>query len=181
MPTKFITEFELHSFSLFAYHDEYFLRAVKQVLSDTALICLLQLQQEFPITTWNEFKQVFLKRFHTPDNIESLCTSSTSSLTRGDNQSTSHYFERFKLLVSEMEPTHSLNYFKRKFFEKLRNDTRSQMPIALSSSSSFSVLVQKAIEIDTNIIQQKINDKLRIAYSKKKSEVYNRSDSIRYP
>ena len=79
-----------------------------------------------------------------------------------------------------MEPTHSLNYFKRKFFEKLRNDTRSQMSIALSSSS-FSVLIQKAIEIDTNIIQQKIDDKLRIAYRKKKSELYNRSDSIRYP
>ena len=129
MPTKFITEFEVRASGLFGSHDEYFLRAVKQVLSDTALTWFVQRQQEFPITTSNDFKRVFR--------------------------------ERLKVLISEIEPTNSLDFLKRKFFQKLRKDIRSQMPIGLSSS--LSVLVQKAIEIDTNIIQQKIDDKLRIA------------------
>ena len=93
MPTKFITEFEVRASGLFGCHDEYFLRAVKQVLSDTALTWFVQRQQECPITGWSEFKRAFLERFRTPDKVESL-RACLRLLWQGDNESTSDYFER---------------------------------------------------------------------------------------
>ncbi|CAF3794553.1 unnamed protein product [Rotaria sordida] len=175
MPTKFITEFELRASGIFGYHDEYLLRAVQQALSDTALTWFIQQQQALSITTWNQFKQLFLQRFRTPDKIESL-RGRLRILWQNDNESTADYFERLKALISEIEPVNSTDYLKRKFLQKLRKDIRDKMPLGLTSS--LSDLVQKAIEIETNIVQQKIDDKLRDAHKednihKQKSNIIN--------
>ncbi|CAF3381785.1 unnamed protein product [Rotaria socialis] len=61
--------------------------------------------------------------------------------------------------MSEIEPQTSTDYIKRKFLQKLRKDIRDKMSLGLTSS--LSDLVQKAIEIESSIIQQKIDDKLR--------------------
>ena len=158
MPSKFITEFELRASGLFGYNDDYLIRAVQQVLSDTALTWFVQQQQELPITTWSQFKQLFLQRFRTPDKIE-LLRSRLRILWQGDTEPTADYFEKLKSLISEIEPVNSIEYLKRKFLQKLRKDIREKMTLGLTSS--LSELVQKAIEIETNIIQQKIDDKLR--------------------
>ena len=160
LPTKFINEFELRASGLFGYQDEYLLRAVQQVLSDTALTWFIQQQQEQPITTWSQFKKLFLLRFRTPDKIE-LLRGRLRILWQGDTEPTVDYFERLKALVSEIEPVNSNEYLKRKFLQKLRKDIREKMPLGLTSI--LSDLVQKAIEIETNIIQQKIDDRLRAA------------------
>lgn len=147
MPTKFLTEFELRASGLFGYHDKYLLRAVQQ-------------QQKSLITTWSRFKQLFLQRFRTPDKVESF-RARLRTLWQGDTESTADYFEKIKALISEIEPLHSTDYLKRKFFQKLRKDIREKMPVGLTSP--LSDLLQKAIEIETHIIQQKIDDKLRTA------------------
>ncbi|CAF1546592.1 unnamed protein product [Rotaria sp. Silwood1] len=72
MPTKFITEFEIRASGLVGHHDDYLLRAVQQSLSDTALTWYIQIQQEQLITNWEQFKQLFLRRFRTPEKIELL-------------------------------------------------------------------------------------------------------------
>jgi hypothetical protein len=160
LPTKFITEFELRASGLFGYHDVYLIRAVQQSLSDTALTWFVQQQQEQSITTWTQFKQLFLRRFRTPDKIESL-RGRLRTLWQGDHESTADYFERLKALVSEIEPATCPDYLKRKFLQKLRHDIRDKMPIGMTHS--LPDLVLKATEIETNIIQQKIDDKLRAA------------------
>jgi len=171
LPTKFITEFELRASGLFGYHDEYLIRAIQQVLSDTALTWFVQQQQQLPITTWSQFKQLFLQRFRTTDKIESL-RSRLRILWQGDTEPTVDYFEKLKALISEIEPVNSIDYLKRKFLQKLRKDIREKMPIGLTSS--LSELLQKAIEIETNIIQQQIDDKLRAA---QKEEQKNKNQS----
>ncbi|CAF3411417.1 unnamed protein product [Rotaria sp. Silwood1] len=173
MPTKFLTEFELRASGLFGYNDEYLLRAVQQALSNTALTWFIQQQQELSITTWNQFKQLFLQRFRTPDKIESL-RGRLRILWQNDNESTADYFERLKALISEIEPVNSTDYLKRKFLQKLRKDIREKMPLGLTSS--LSDLVQKAIEIETNIIQQKIDDKLRDAH--KEDNIHKQNTTI---
>ncbi|CAF5037091.1 unnamed protein product, partial [Rotaria sp. Silwood1] len=65
-------------------------------------------------------------------------------------------------MMSEIEPQTSADYIKRKFFQKLRKDIRDKMTLGLTSP--LSDLVQKAIEIESNIVQQKIDDKLRDAH-----------------
>ncbi|CAF4285312.1 unnamed protein product, partial [Rotaria magnacalcarata] len=81
------------------------------------------------------------------------------SLWKNDNEPTADYFERLKALMSEIEPQTSTDYIKRKFLQKLRKDIRDKMSLGLTSS--LSDLVQNAIEIESSIIQQKIDDKLR--------------------
>jgi hypothetical protein len=160
MPSKFITEFEIRASGLFGYNDDYLIRAVQQALSDSALTWFIQAQQEQSITTWAQFKQLFLSRFRTPEKKE-LLRGRLRTLWQGDNESTVDYFERLKALISEIEPETSIDYIKRKFLQKLRKDIRDKITLGLTSS--LSDLVQKAIEIESNIIQQKIDDKLRAA------------------
>ncbi|CAF5226294.1 unnamed protein product, partial [Rotaria magnacalcarata] len=122
--------------------DEYLLRAVQQSLSETALTWYIQTQLEQPVNK----------------KIESL-RGRLRSLWKNDNEPTADYFERLKALMSEIEPQTSTDYIKRKFLQKLRKDIRDKMSLGLTSS--LSDLVQKAIEIESSIIQQKIDDKLR--------------------
>ncbi|CAF4407581.1 unnamed protein product, partial [Rotaria magnacalcarata] len=161
MPTKFITEFEILASSLVGNSDEYLLRAVQQSLSETALTWYIQTQLEQPVNSWTQFKQLFIHRFRTPEKIESL-RGRLRSLWQNDNEPTADYFERLKALMSEIEPQTSTDYIKRKFLQKLRKDIRDKMSLGLTSS--LSDLVQKAIEIESSIIQQKIDDKLRDAH-----------------
>ncbi|CAM4811410.1 unnamed protein product [Rotaria magnacalcarata] len=142
MPTKFITEFEILASGLVGNSDEYLLRAVQQSLSETALTWYIQTQLEQPVNK----------------KIESL-RGRLRSLWKNDNEPTADYFERLKALMSEIEPQTSTDYIKRKFLQKLRKDIRDKMSLGLTSS--LSDLVQKAIEIESSIIQQKIDDKLR--------------------
>jgi hypothetical protein len=172
MPTKFITEFELRASGLFGYHDEYLLRAVQQVLSDTALTWFVQQQQQSSITMWSQFKQLFLQRFRTPDKVESF-RGRLRTLWQGDTESTADYFEKLKALISEIEPVNSAEYLKRKFLQKLRKDIREKMLIGLTSS--LPDLLQKATEIETNIIQQKIDDKLRAAQQEDQQDKHKRT------
>ncbi|CAF4497798.1 unnamed protein product, partial [Rotaria magnacalcarata] len=72
MPTKFITEFEILASGLVGNSDEYLLRAVQQSLSETALTWYVQTQQEQSVNSWTQFKQLFIRRFRTPEKIESL-------------------------------------------------------------------------------------------------------------
>jgi hypothetical protein len=158
MPIKFITEFEIRASGLVGYNDDYLLRAVQQALSDSALTWFALIQQEQPIHTWTKFKELFIRRFRTPEKIE-LLRGRLRTLWQGDNESTADYFERLKALMSEIEPATSTDYIKRKFLQKLRKDIRDRITLGLTSSLSH--LVQKAIEIESNIVQQKIDDKLR--------------------
>ncbi len=158
MPTKFITEFEILASGLVGSSDEYLLRAVQQSLSETALTWYIQTKQEQTINSWTQFKQLFVRRFRTPEKIESL-RGRLRSLWQSDNEPTADYFERLKSLMSEIEPQTSTDYIKRKFLQKLRKDIRDKMSLGLTSS--LSDLVQKATEIESSIIQQKIDDKLR--------------------
>ncbi|CAF4436151.1 unnamed protein product [Rotaria magnacalcarata] len=158
MPTKFITEFEILASGLVGNSDEYLLRAVQQSLSETALTWYIQTQQEQSVNSWTQFKQLFIRRFRTSEKIESL-RGRLRSLWQSDNEPTADYFERLKSLMSEIEPQTSTDYIKRKFIQKLRKDIRDKMSLGLTAS--LSDLVQKAIEIESSIIQQKIDDKLR--------------------
>jgi hypothetical protein len=176
MPTKFITEFEVRASGLVGNNDAQLLRAVQQVLSDTALTWLIQIQQEQTINTWVQFKQLFLRRFRTPEKIESL-RGRLRTLWQGDNEPTADYFERLKALMSEIEPNTSIDYLKRKFFQKLRKDIRDKMTLGLTST--LSALVQKALEIESNIIQQQIDDKLR-AVQKEENKTKNSSNIVNH-
>ena len=161
MPTKFITEFELRISGIVGSHHEYLLRYVQQVLSDTALTWFVQVQQVEYIHTWEQFKRLFLARFRTPEKVESF-RGRLRTLWQADTESTVDYFEKLKSLISEIEPTMPTDYVKRKFLQKLRKDIRDRMPFGLSSS--LSDLVQKAIEIESHLIQQRIDDNLRLAH-----------------
>ncbi|CAF1577818.1 unnamed protein product, partial [Rotaria magnacalcarata] len=110
---------------------------------------------------WAQFKQLFLSRFRTPEKIESL-HDCLRTLRQGDNEPTADYFERLKALMSEIEPQTSIDYIKRKFLQKLQKDIRDKMTLGLTSN--LSDLVHKAIEIESNIFRQKIDDKLRDAH-----------------
>ncbi|CAF1561048.1 unnamed protein product, partial [Adineta ricciae] len=83
--------------------------------------------------------------------------------------------------MSEIEPQTSLDYFKRKFLQKLRKDIRDKMTLGLTSN--LSDLVHKAIEIESNIVRQKIDDKLRDAHkedniNKKPTTINNMSNTF---
>ncbi|CAF4471991.1 unnamed protein product [Rotaria sp. Silwood2] len=183
MPTKFITEFEIRASSLVGHNDDYLLRAVQLSLTDTALTWYIQTQQEQPVNNWVQFKQLFLRRFRTPEKIE-LLRGRLRTLRQGDNEPTADYFERLKALISKIEPQTSTDYIKRKFLQKLRKDIRDKMTLSLTSS--LSDLVQKAIEIESNIAQQKIDDKLRDAHkednnNKQKSTTVNNLFNVSQP
>ncbi|CAF1632214.1 unnamed protein product, partial [Adineta steineri] len=161
LPIKFIKEFEVRASGLVGYNDDYLLRAVQQTLSDSALTWFIQIQQEQSIVTWSQFKILFLRRFRTPEKIE-LFRNRLRSLWQGDHESTADYYERLKALISEIDPETSSDYLKRKFLQKLRKDIRDKMLLGLTSP--LSDLVQKATEIESSLIQQKIDDKLRAAH-----------------
>ncbi|CAF1499961.1 unnamed protein product [Adineta steineri] len=161
LPIKFIKEFEVRASGLVGYNDDYLLRAVQQTLSDSALTWFIQIQQEQSIVTWSQFKILFLRRFRTPEKIE-LFRNRLRSSWQGDTESTADYYERLKALISEIDPDTSSDYLKRKFLQKLRKDIRDK--ISLGLTSPLSDLVQKATEIESSLIQQKIDDKLRAAH-----------------
>ncbi|CAF1632204.1 unnamed protein product, partial [Adineta steineri] len=161
LPIKFITEFEVRASGLVGYNDDYLLRAVQQTLPDSAFTWFIQIQQEQSIMTWLQFKILFLRRFRTPEKIE-LFRNRLRSLWQADNESSADYYERLKALISEIDPETSTDYLERKFLQELRKDIRDKMLLGLTSP--LSDLVQKATEIESNIIQQKIDDKLRAAH-----------------
>ncbi|CAF1255610.1 unnamed protein product [Rotaria sordida] len=74
------------------------------------------------------------------------------TLWYSDNEPTGDYFERLKASMSESESQTSIDYIKRKFLQKRRKDIRDKMTFDLRYS--LSDLVQKAIEIESNIVQQ---------------------------
>ncbi|CAF1296300.1 unnamed protein product [Rotaria sordida] len=74
------------------------------------------------------------------------------TLWYSDNEPTVDYFERLKASMSESESQTSIDYIKRKFLQKRRKDIRDKMTFDLRYS--LSDLVQKAIEIESNIAQQ---------------------------
>lgn len=161
MPTKFITEFEFSATRLFGFNDDYLLRTIDRCLFDNALTWYIQINQEQSITLWSQFKDLFLQRFRTPVKIEFL-RGRLRSLWQADNEPIVDYYERLKSLLSEIDPQTSPDYLKRKFVQKLRNDIRSK--ITLGQSSSLSALLQHAIEIESNILQQNLDQKLRATH-----------------
>lgn len=163
MPTKFITEFEIRASSLVGKQDDQLLRAVRHCLTDIALTWFAQIEQERSINTWNEFKTLFLRRFRTPEKIE-LLRARLHSLWQSDNEPVADFYEHLKSLLSEIDPSNSDDYLKRKFLQKLRKDIRDKMTLGLSSS--LSDIVQKALEVEAINVQQKIDDKLRAAHKK---------------
>ncbi|CAF4404466.1 unnamed protein product, partial [Rotaria magnacalcarata] len=112
----------------------------------------IQTQQEQLFNSWRQFKQLCIRRFRTSEKIESS-RGRSCSLWQSHNELTADYFELLKSLKSEIEPQTSTVYIKRKFLQKLRKHIRDKMPLELTSS--LSDLVQKAIEIESSIIQQK--------------------------
>ncbi|CAM4842289.1 unnamed protein product [Rotaria magnacalcarata] len=134
------------------YSDEYLRRAVQQSLSETAHTWYIQTQQEQLFNSWRQFKQLCIRRFRTSEKIESS-RGRSYSLWQSDNELTADYFELLKSLKSEIEPQTSTVYIKRKFLQKLRKHIRDKM--SLGFTSSLSDFVQKAIEIESSIIQQK--------------------------
>jgi hypothetical protein len=70
--------------------------------------------------------------------------------------------------MSEIEPHHSVEWLKRKFLQKLRKDIRERITIGITST--LPDLLQRAIAIETNIAQQKIDDRLRDAHKDDKAK-----------
>ena len=161
MPMKFLTEFELRITGLVGYHDEYLLRYIQQVLSDTALTWFAQARQTTPFSNWDTFKRAFLARFRTPAKLETFRTR-LRTLWQGDDESTVDYFDKLQSLISELEPTPSADYMKRKFIQKLRKDIRDRL--LLDPNSSLSDALQAAIQIESNLVQQGVDDRLRSAH-----------------
>jgi len=152
MPMNFITEFELRAISLFGSPDAYLLRIVPLALSATALTWYIQRHADTPVTSWIMFKELFLRRFRTPQKIKSF-RSRLHLLWQGDNELTIDYFDRLRDLIFEIEPSDSTDYLKRKFLQKLRNDIRDKFPLGITFT--LSELVQKAIQIETNVVRYK--------------------------
>ena len=87
-------------------------------------------------------------------------------LFQGEKESTLDYFDRLKTLLVEIDPDCSEQYIKRKFVQKMQSDIRSRLDVDINVSTS--VLVRKAQNIESNIEQQKIDEKLKSATQQEK-------------
>jgi len=165
-PIKFIKDFEFRVPSHIRNNDNLLLETVQQVLSDGALTWFGQLQQSTDrVDRWIDFKSRFYQRYHTTVSVQSLRTE-LQLLFQGDKESTLDYFDRLKTLLIEIDPDCSEQYIKRKFVQKMRSDIRSRFDVDINLSTSE--LVRKAQNIESNIEQQKIDEKLKSASQEKK-------------
>ena len=166
-PIKFIKDFEFRVPSHIRNNDNLLLETVQQVLSDGALTWFGQLQQSTDrVDRWADFKTRFYQRYHTTVNVQSLRTE-LQLLFQGEKESTLDYFDRLKTLVVEIDPECSDHYIKRKFVQKMRSDIRSRFDVDINLS--VSEFVRKAQIIESNIEQQRIDEKLKsVAQQEKK-------------
>ena len=170
-PIQFLTDFEIRASALVGNNDALLLQTVQQVLSDSALTWLGQLQRTPDrITTWSEFKTRFYERYHTPTKIQNLRTE-LRLLFQNDKESTLDYFERLKTLMVEIDPQCSDNWLKHKFIQKLRSDIRSRLDIDINLSVRD--IVRKAQNIESNIEQQQVDEKLKLAANQEKKNIPN--------
>ena len=167
-PIKFIKDFEFRVPAHIRDNDALLLETVQQVLSDGALTWFGQLQQSSDrLTRWADFKTRFSERYHTSANVQNLRTE-LQLLFQGDKETTMDYFDRLKTLLVEIDPDCSDNYIKRKFVQKLRSDIRSRFDADVHLS--IADIVRKAQMIESNIEQQKIDEKLKsVAQQEKKN------------
>jgi Retrotransposon gag protein len=165
-PMQFLNDFETRASALVGTNDSVLLQTVQQVLADGALTWFSQLQKTVDyVTTWENFKSRFFDRYRTPAKLQNL-RSELRMFFQGDTESTSDYYERLKTLVTEIDPQYSENWFKYKFLQKLRSDIRSRLD--LDTNSSLREMVRKAQSLESNIEQQKIDEKLKQAALKDK-------------
>lgn len=121
MPIKFITQFQLCVTNLFGSNEQYLLGTIQQCLFDNALTWYILVNQEQSINSWAQFKTLFICRFREPVKIEYL-RDQLRSMWQADDESSVDFYERIKMLISEIDPQASPDYIKRKFLEKLRKD-----------------------------------------------------------
>ncbi|CAF4354949.1 unnamed protein product [Rotaria sp. Silwood2] len=168
-PIQFINDFEIRASALVGDNDSLLLQTVRQVLSDGAVTWFGQLQtSQDRITTWIDFKTRFYERYHTPAQIQHLRIE-LRLLFQGDNERTLDYFERLKTLMIEIDPECSDNWLKHKFIQKLRSDIRSRLDVNINLP--VRELVRKVQNIETNIEQQKIDEKLKLAAHQEKKNM----------
>ena len=165
-PIKFIKDFEFRVPSYIRNNDVLLLETVQQVLLDGALTWFGQLQQSVDrVDRWTDFKSRFYQRYHTAVNVHNLRTE-LQLLFQGDKESTLDYFDRLKTLLVEIDPDCSDQYIKRKFVQKMRSDIRSRFDVDINLS--ISEFVRAAQMIESNIEQQKIDEKLKSATQQEK-------------
>jgi hypothetical protein len=168
-PIQFLNDFEIRATALVGNNDSLLLQTVQQVLFDAALTWFGQLQKtQDRITTWTDFKIRFYERYHTPAKVQSLRTE-LRLLFQGDNESTLDYFERLKTLMVEIDPECTNNWLKHKFIQKLRSDIRSRLDADLNLP--IREIVRKAQNIESNIEQQKVDEKLKLAANQEKKNI----------
>jgi hypothetical protein len=168
---QFINDFELRASALVGNTDSSLLQTIQQSLSDGALIWFAQLQKSSDrITTWSDFKVRFYERYHTSIKIQNLRTE-LRLLFQGDNESTLDYFDRLKALMYEIDPDGSDNWLKHKFIQKLRSDIRTRLDIDVHLPVRD--IVRKAQLIESNIEQQKVDEKLKLAVKQEKKNMTN--------
>ena len=112
-----------------------------------------------------DFKSRFYQRYYTAVNVHNLRTE-LRLLFQGDKESTLDYFDRLKTLLVEIDPDCSDQYIKRKFVQKMRSDIRSRFDVDINLS--ISEFVRAAQIIESNIEQQKIDEKLKCAIQQEK-------------
>ena len=170
-PIQFINDFEIRASALVGNNDSSLLQTIQQSLSDGALIWFGQLQKSSDrITTWSTFKARFHERYRTATKIQSLRTE-LRLLFQSDNESTLDYFDRLKALMNEIDPDGSDNWLKHKFIQKLRSDIRTRLDIDVHLPVRD--IVRKAQLIESNIEQQKVDEKLKLAVKHEKKPTTN--------
>jgi hypothetical protein len=170
-PIQFINDFEIRASALVGNNDSSLLQTIQQSLSDGALIWFGQLQKSSDrITTWSDFKTRFYERYHTPTKVQTLRTE-LRLLFQGDSESTLDYFDRLKALMNEIDPDGSDNWLKHKFIQKLRSDIRTRLDIDVHLPVRD--IVRKAQLIESNIEQQKVDEKLKLAVKQEKKNMTN--------
>ncbi len=158
-PIKFITDFEIRASALVGNNDSLLLQTVQQALSDAALIWFGQLQQSTDrVSRWVDFKTRFYERYHTPVQIQTLRTE-LQLLFQDDTESTLDYFDRLKTLLVEIDPDCNEKWIKRKFIQKMRLDIRTRLDADINLP--IRDIVRKAQNIESNIAQQKVDEKLK--------------------
>lgn len=168
-PIQFINDFELRASALVGSNDSSLLQTVQQALSDGALIWFGQVQKSPEhITTWLNFKTRFYERYHTPAKVQNLRTE-LRLLFQGDTESTLDYFDRLKTLMIEIDPSCHDNWLKHKFIQKLRSDVRTRLDVDLNLP--IRDIVRKAQHIESNIEQQKVDEKLKLAANHEKKNL----------
>ena len=170
-PIQFITDFEIRATGLVGNNDLLLLQTVQQVLIDGALIWFGQLQKSLDrVTTWTDFKTRFYERYHTPAQLQLLRTE-LRLLFQRDNESTLDYFDRLRTLMIEIDPTCTENWIKHKFVQKLRSDIRTRLDTDVNLS--LRDIVRKAQNIESNIEQQKVDEKVKSVVQQEKKNLPN--------